>query len=171
MGRVPVAVLVLLAASLTACVPAAVPTPAPTAEPWVRSTNAQYGLTLRHPAGWLSNGRYFAAAPRIDGPDGFVQLIGVAGPGAGQAIEDVARAWIAHTLHPWGTGASVRSLLVDGQAAALVWPSDDQPLAPGEAPHAVAFVVNANRGGQTLWIGADTAHIRAILASVRFTNP
>ena len=171
MGRVLVADLVLLVASLVACAPAAVPAPQPTAQPWALYTNARYGLTLRHPVGWLPNGHYFASVPRIDGPGGFVQVMAVAGPGANQSVEDVARRWMGHHLHPWGTSPSVTSMLVDGQAAALVWPSGDQSLGRGEVPHAVAFVVNGKRGGQTLWIGADTAHIRAILDSVRFTSP
>jgi hypothetical protein len=55
-------------------------------------------------------------APWIEGPAGLVQVMGVAGPDAGQPIDDLAWSWTAHHLHhPWGTRPSVTSMLVGGR--------------------------------------------------------
>ena len=131
-------------------------------------TNLQYGLEMLLPADWRLDDHYFAASPRIDGADGFMQLIGTRRQ-TSETAQDVARRWTMHMLHPWGLQPVITPMQVDGHDAALVWPSDDQVLDHG-LHYAAVFIVYGGLGDRVTWVGVDIGHVRQIIATAHFVN-
>jgi len=89
---------------------------------WVPYTNDRCGVRLAHPAEWQEVGGY---DNRVGGDDGFFQLNAADGVGIG--VMELARREAEHKLAPYGSSPTLEPMVVDGQDAVLVLPSDDQP--------------------------------------------
>jgi hypothetical protein len=187
---------VLLLTAVGTCVPTATPTarPKPTAAPtathsptrlvptrtptvvptthtmWQTYSDAAFGISLQHPAGWLP---VAGSERRYAGPDGFFQLNAMSG--AGWTIDEVADNDAHHKLQPYGSEPRIERLLVQGREARLILPSADQPK---EIAAQAGLIVDLPRpiqiAGESyrfLILWADVDHIRDIASTLELGTP
>jgi hypothetical protein len=149
------------------CTPTIVPTPART---WQTHSDATFGISLRHPAGWLPLAGY---ERRYAGPDGFFQLSAMSG--AGWTLDEVADNEAHHKLQPYGSKPRIEPLLVQGREARLVLPSADQPKEmAGQAGLIVDLPGPIQIAGETyrfLILWADVEHIRDMATTLELGTP
>ena len=91
--------------------------------------NEDFKISLEYPSYWLpdfSRGSYKNNPLYFKGIDGFfgIDAIGAAGI---LSVEDGARWLASSSLKPYGSKPEISTTTVDGEEAALVLPSDDQP--------------------------------------------
>ena len=129
--------------------------------------SARFPIRFTYPADWEPIEGYEA---RYGGPDGFIQADAL--DGAGWTLDEAAIHLASHQLRPYGSDPTVVLLLIGGQSARLILPSDDQPAAMrGEAlvvigaPHVVE--IDGARYNFLLLYG-DLDHLRGIAATVTF---
>lgn len=146
------------------------------AEGYATWDSVDFRVSLRYPATWSSvypAGNY-VGQERVEGPDGFFQLLGFTA--AVQSAEEICRAMAEHKLRPYGSAPRIDRALVLGQDACYVWPSYDQYDKPHrEVLLVVRYPDLLPRGRYPrepaaghLGLSADPTHIQQIAASLRF---
>ncbi len=135
---------------------------------WEPYASERYLVSLKYPSKWYDSGN-----DNFRGEDGYVSLTGssMIAPTAKVACEAIYE----HTPnklgeYPYGTDPSLEFLLVDGQPACLIFPSDDQRV--HESKRALLFVDYPPGNGQSwiLAVTADRDHIRAIAGTLKFVD-
>ena len=133
----------------------------------------QFSVTVEYPASWRPAAPDDAALFR--GADGFFGL------SSAYMVAETVEAVCALELESnartdknpnqrFGSRPLVEHLQVDGKPACLILPSDDQQPPGGGALLLVQYPT-AYEHNRTLMLSADSAHIRQIGASLRFTPP
>lgn len=147
--------------------PTVVPTPQTT---WQIHTDAVFGISLQHPAGWMPLAGY---ERRYAGPDGFFQLSALSG--AGWTLDEVADNDAHHKLQPYGSQPRIERLLVQAREARLILPSADQPKEmAGQAGLIVDLPQPIQIAGESyrfLILWADADHIRDIASTLEIGTP
>lgn len=133
-----------------------------------RYTNYAYGMNLQFPSGWQPARGY--EYDRYEGTDGFFGVM--AGGTADITIDEMVENKVNHTLKPYGTSPSVRSLTIDGQEARMIMPDIDQdPSMVREAALIVRYPVPVELGADSykyLVFIADMNHIENMANSITF---
>lgn len=89
---------------------------------WKDYTNEEYQVSLKYPADWKPNPKYY---DRYEGEEGFFQISAVSGEGL--PIDKVTEFDAYHKLKPYGSNPQIEELKIQGQEARLILPSSDQP--------------------------------------------
>lgn len=84
-------------------------------------TSNEYRVSFKYPKGWMKNPRY---ENKYEGESGFFEVDDLAG--TGENIDEVVQQQINEPYKPYGTDPIVRSFVVDGQPARVIYPSKDQ---------------------------------------------
>ncbi len=135
---------------------------------WKPYTSERYLVSLKYPPNWYDSGN-----DKFRGEDGFFEMSAsrMIAPTAKAACEAIYE----HTPnklgeYPYGTDPGLEFLLVDGQPACLIFPSDDQRI--HESKRALLFAEYPPDDGPTwlLMVTADKDHIRAIAATLKFVE-
>ena len=143
-----------------------------TAEPtaglaWETYVDPQLQVSVQNPS-WAADPVNRA---RFQAPDGFFQLHGA----AGVSPDVVAQAHASRILQPFGSSATISRLVVDGQPARSILPSDGQAEAmDGLAEVLIQASSLIQIGGDSynfVVLYADKDHILAIAQTLQFTAP
>ncbi len=148
------------------------PLPTPTAAPtspasqgWATHVSSRFAVCLRYPPNWVPNRGY---PERYEGPDGFFQLEAATSP----TLDYLARSQAYHKLRPFGSQPTITPMVVDGQEARLIWPSEDEPKVMKGLAELDIQPSGPLQGSEGPWpylmLGADKEHIRAIADTLRF---
>ena len=82
----------------------------------------RYRLAFKYPRGWEKNPRY---SDKYEGPTGFFEVGDFSG--TGEDIDAAVKQQINESYKPYGSNPTVRSFIIDGQPARVIYPSADQP--------------------------------------------
>ena len=82
----------------------------------------RYRVSFKYPKGWQKNPRY---EDKYEGSTGFFEVGDFAG--VGEDIDAAVNEQINEYYKPYGSNPTVRSFIVDGQPARVIYPSEDQP--------------------------------------------
>lgn len=82
----------------------------------------RYKVSFKYPRGWQRNPRY---EDKYEGTTGFFEVGDFAG--IGEDIDAAVNEQINEYYKPYGSNPTVRSFIVDGQPARVIYPSSDQP--------------------------------------------
>lgn len=82
----------------------------------------RYKVSFRYPKSWSKNPRYL---DKYEGETGFFEVGDFAG--TGEDIDEAVKEQINEYYKPYGSNPTVRSFIVDGQPARVIYPSEDQP--------------------------------------------
>ncbi len=144
-----------------------VATPTPYIDHWTLTTLPSFGITLERPPDWEAEAGY-ADDSRFSGVNGFLHISAM----NAASIDDAAEAQAGHHLQPYGSQPIIENIEVQGQAARLITPSDDQTADfSRQAAVIVRYPQSVEIDGQPynfLILWADQEHIRAIAQTVRF---
>lgn len=128
-----------------------------------------YHLEFRHPPEWT---RLQGYDERCGGDGGFVQVLGLGGPG--WTVDDAAEHIASHVLRPYGSAPTIESIMVDGVDARLILPSADQaPEMRRESALVIGMPTPVEIGGHSyhfVQVVADAEHVRAVASSLRFID-
>ena len=81
----------------------------------------RYKVSFKYPRGWQKNPRY---EDKYEGPTGFFEVGDFAG--IGEDIDAAVNDQINEYYKPYGSNPMIRSFVVDGQPARVIYPSEDQ---------------------------------------------
>jgi hypothetical protein len=146
-------------------------TPTPHIDHWTATSFPTFGIALERPADWHAVAGYGdpeIGETRFAGVNGFVHVSAM----NGDRIDDAVDAEAGHHLQPYGSQPVVESIQIQGQAARLITPSDDQSAGFYRQAAVIArYPQPVQIGGRqynflVLW--ADQEHIRALAQTVRF---
>ena len=144
------------------------PTSSPSPSEGTTASDRTYGVAIVVPDGW----ERVEDDPGWEGDDGFVKLDAVTS-GAGSA-EDACTAMAEHGLEPYGSTPTIETLVIDGQEACLVLPSDDQaPELEDQAAIVARYPQAREISGETYAFVAlyvDEPHVREIAGTLRFID-
>lgn len=124
-------------------------------------TSEKYHVALNIPKEWNTLKGF---VEKYGGKDGFVQLM--AFDEKIQSIDEVAKLTIEKTLKPFGTNPEITSLMIQGQEARLIMPSDDQ--SKDDFKRAEVIIADPIGKGLYLIVDADVDHIREIVETIQF---
>lgn len=132
-------------------------------------SNKVYHVSLQYPSTWIANTAY-STPPRYEGNNGFFQIS--AFDGKGWTVDQVAENDANQILKPYGTKPSISNLVVQGQEASLIMPSNDQPKEEKEAAELIIkspipIIIGRNKYYYLL-ICADKNHIKEIAKTIKF---
>lgn len=82
----------------------------------------RYKVAFKYPRGWSKNPRY---SDKYEGTTGFFEVSGFSG--TGENIDKAVQSQIDEPYTPYGTNPTVRSFVIDGEPARVIYPSADQP--------------------------------------------
>jgi hypothetical protein len=137
---------------------------------WATYTDPQLKVTLGYPADWQKDDSGNAIYSSIDG---FFQLSAV-GSGAQTADETCAyemEANNARKYQRYGTTPKLEYLKIEGQAACLILPSEDQAKAQRDVAFlAIQYPESLAPQPYILLLFADKDHIRQIGQTVKFAH-
>lgn len=141
---------------------------------WKTYTSPTRHVTLRYPPGWQLVPSEYGEEELIGG-DGFLELDAWRDTGSpvDKLCDDKAT---EHRQPLYGTRPQIEKLQVQGQAACLLWPSDDQPASMKSRAELVAlypqpFKLTGGYYASFLHLAADKNHIREIIGTLKFTAP
>ena len=127
-------------------------------------------VKLAYPKEWSPNNLY--DPPRYEGETGFFQISAVSGIGLN--IDQLAKLEVEHKLLPYGAEPVVEDLLIAGQEARLILPSEDQNTEmDNQAGLLIKYptqVVIKGEGYDYFVLWADKEHIRSIGETIKFTK-
>lgn len=83
--------------------------------------SARYKVGFKYPKSWNKNPRY---EDKYEGETGFFEVGAFEGP---NDIDAAVKEQINEYYKPYGSNPTVRSFIVDGQPARVIYPSEDQP--------------------------------------------
>lgn len=83
--------------------------------------SARYKVSFKYPKGWEKNPRY---EDKYEGETGFFEI--GAFEGASENIDETVKQQINEYYKPYGSNPTIRSFVVDGQPARVIYPSEDQ---------------------------------------------
>lgn len=140
---------------------------------WTTYSNPAYAISLQYPADWQPVSGYDSpetGETRFEAINGFFQI----GAMDTSSIDAAAAAEAEHKLQPYGPQPIIENLIIQGQEARLVLPSDinsagmyNQAVLIVRYPHPVNVIGTPCRFF-VLW--ADVPHIRTIAQTIIFTN-
>ena len=81
----------------------------------------RYKVSFRYPKGWEKNPRY---EDKYEGETGFFEID--AFEGVSGDIDETVKQEINEYYKPYGSNPTIRSFVVDGQPARVIYPSEDQ---------------------------------------------
>lgn len=84
-------------------------------------TSDLYKISFKYPRSWSQNPRY---EHKYEGKTGFFEVSDFTG--TGENIDEAVNNMINEPYKPYGNNPIVRSFIVDGQPARVIYPSDDQ---------------------------------------------
>lgn len=132
-------------------------------------TNKDYNVSLYYSRYWKPNNKYNI---RYEGKDGFFQIN--AFDGGNLKVNEVAYMEITHKLKPYGSIPQITDLTINGQQAALIMPSSDQPRQVKNHaeliityPHPV--IINNNKFSYLI-LYSDTNNIKKIARTIKFID-
>ncbi len=144
-------------------------------------TNSAYGVSLNYPRSWQPDqpeGVAGAGVPiRFVGEDGFFSVDALGA--AESSLDEVVRDLTTHRLEPYGSNPTVVKTKIDGQEAAYIFPSADQPSeAQGEAvlivrysqPTRIEVLPGDFQTYNFFVLYADQEHIESIGQTLKFTD-
>lgn len=143
---------------------------AKTHSPKLVFSDKAYHISLQYPSTWKVNNAY--STPRYEGNDGFFQISAL--DGEGWSVDLAAKNEVNHILKPYGTKPSISKLVIQGQEARLIIPSDDQPNGmKGTAELIIKSPIPIQISGNKyyyLLLYADKNHIKEIAKSIQFIS-
>ena len=147
------------------------PTPPPYLDMWVPYSNPAFAVSLEYPADWQPIPGYSSPETgeiRFGGINGFFHVNAM----DTDNIDMAAASEAGHKLQPYGSQPTIESLLVQGQEARLILPSEDQPMG---MQHQAALIVRYPQSVNVLGtparffvLWADWIHIRTIAQTIQF---
>lgn len=141
--------------------------------------NEFFGVALEYPLAWQANlhRETTNGTPTwFSGKDGFFGIDAAAGDDRNERFfDDAINNIIHHKLMPYGKNPTVQQLVLRGQKARLVIPSDDQPAAMNQQSVLVVQYPNsitiAGNSFNFFVLYADKNHIHSIINTLQFTAP
>lgn len=131
--------------------------------------NKEYNVSLKYNKDWKANNKNIN---RYEGEDGFFQISAYNGQNLG--IDEVADNEANHKLKPYGSKPQISKLVVQGQEARLIMPSEDQPA---EENNAAEVIIKYPKGIKIsgdmyfyLIVNADKGNINKIINTIKFIN-
>jgi hypothetical protein len=141
-------------------------TPAALYPGWESYASQKHHVTLQYPSAWQLIPDYWDE--RRGGADGFFALDV---PGRlDWTLDKLCDRETDHHLLPFGSRPQIERVQLQGQAACLIWPSEDSST-KGEAALIVSYPAPVQIEGVRygyLRLLADTAHIREIASTLKF---
>ncbi len=134
---------------------------------WETYYNKTYKISLKYPAEWKLNPKYFN---KYEGKDGFFQIS--ASSGKDLSIDEIVKFETNHLLKPYGSEPKIKNLKIQGFEARLIIPSNDQL---GELNNQAALIATYPKpiiiNDTTYYyfvLWADKNHIEEISKTIEF---
>lgn len=81
----------------------------------------RYKISFKYPKDWTKNPRY---QDKYEGETGFFEVGDFSG--VGENIDEAVKTQVNEYYKPYGSNPTIRSFVVDGQPARVIYPSEDQ---------------------------------------------
>ena len=82
----------------------------------------KFDISFKYPKSWMKNPRY---EDKYEGKTGFFQVTDFSGEG--EDIDEAVKLQVSEPYNLYGKNPIIRSFIVDGQPARVIYPSEDQP--------------------------------------------
>lgn len=130
----------------------------------------EYKISFKYPKSWTKNPRY---EDKYEGESGFFEV----GDFEGQEknIDEAVEKQIKEEYKPYGSNPIVRSFIVDGQPARVIYPSDDQQPFYKDRDTAIVIqypkpnvIDNIPFNYVVIWVSKE--YVPLILSTFKFTE-
>lgn len=130
----------------------------------------KYRISFKYPRSWSRNPRY---TDKYEGATGFFEVGDF--EGTGDTIDEAVNAQINEDYKPYGTNPMVRSVVVDGAQARIIYPSADQSSFFNDRDTAIVVqypqpLVVDNQTYDYVVIWASRAYVPLIISTFKFVR-
>ena len=128
-----------------------------------------YQISMQYPSNLKLDSNYYQ---RYDDGDTFFQFDAITGNDT--PIDSIVNDIANHTLLPYGSAPTIESLVLQGQPARLILPSEDQPKGMNKQAcviikYPTPILISATKYNY-LKLYADVAHIKDFANSIKFSK-
>lgn len=130
--------------------------------------STRYQVSFKYPKDWVKNPRY---ADKYEGTTGFFEIGDFSG--IGENIDQAVQQQINEAYQPYGSNPTVRSFVVDGQPARVIYPSEDQSNFYNDREVAIVIQYRSpitinGEPYKYVVIWTDKDHVSLILSTFKF---